>query len=118
MDKNLTVQEALTELLTEKKSLFNDSKTLVAALKEHAPAHSNKVALFRKALLETNIGEALMVADGLSRDARAKAETESVARLQEVHMTKKNALFVVQTLTEAMGWNREQTDDNPVQEPP
>ena len=115
MDKNLTVQEALTKLLAEKKSLLNDSKTLVAKLNEHvAPAHFNKIALFRKALLETNINEILMAADGLGQDARAKAETESVARLQEVHMTKKNALFVVQTLTEAMSRNREQTDDNPI----
>ena len=34
MNKNLTVQEALAELLAEKKNLLNDSNALMIALRE------------------------------------------------------------------------------------
>ena len=108
MNENLTVQEALAKLLAEKKSLLNDSKALMTALQEHvAPAYSMQLAFFRNALVEANIGEVLILSDGSNKDTRDRAKSESIARLEKNNMPKERAEFVVQTLTEAMGWHKE-----------
>ena len=108
MNENLTVQEALAKLLAEKKSLLNDSKALMTALQEHvAPAYSMQLAFFRNALVETNIGEVLILSDGSSKDTRDQVKAEVMARLEKNNMPKERAVFVVQTLTEAMGWHQE-----------
>ena len=108
MNENLTVQEALAKLLAEKKSLLNDSKALMIALQEHvAPTYSMQLAFFRNALVEANIGEVLILADGSSKDTRDRAKAEVMARLEKNNMPKERAVFVVQTLTEAMGWHQE-----------
>ena len=107
MDKNLTVEKALKELLAEKKFLLNDSKALVTILHKHvAPVHAMQLTLFRKALLDANIGEVLMVADGLDKNARSTAEAEAVARLKKINLPEESAMLVIQTLTETMGWNK------------
>lgn len=105
MDKNLTVQEALTKLLVEKKSLLNDGKALVTELRKYvAPMYTMQLALLSKALLDANIGEALMAADGLDWEDRVQVADRAVVRLQEVHMPEERALCVVQMLIDAMGW--------------
>ena len=105
MDKNLTVQEALTKLLAEKKFLLNDGNSLMTELRERvASEHSMQLAFFQNALLDANIGEVLMLADEAGEDARDKAKAEAMTRLQKNNMPKKRAESVVQTLTEAMGW--------------
>ena len=108
MNQNLTIQEALEKLLVEKKSLLTDSNALMTALQENvASVHAMQLAFFRNALVDVNIGEVLMLADELGKDARDRAETEAIVRLEKNNMPKERAVFVVQTLTEAMGWNRE-----------
>lgn len=108
MDKNLTVENALKELLAEKKFLLNDSRALVTTLQKHvAPVHAMQLTLFRKALLDANISEALMLADGLDKNARSQAEVEAVARLKEINLPEESAMLVVHTLTEAMDWHKE-----------
>ena len=108
MNKNLTVQAALEKLLAEKKSLLNDSNALMTALQEHvAPAYSMQLAFFHNALVDANIGEVLMLADGLGKDAHDRAETEAIALLKKNNMPEERSEFVVRTLTKAMGWSLE-----------
>ena len=53
MDKNLTVQEALTKLLAEKKFLLNDGNSLMTELRERVESeHSMQLAFFQNALLD------------------------------------------------------------------
>ena len=109
MNKNLTIQEALTALLAEKKYLLNDSKTLMSKLQDHvAPVHSMQLARFRRALVEFNIGEMLILADEADENTRDQAEANAIAHLTKHHMPPEKAASVVQTLAEALGWHRTQ----------
>ena len=108
MNKNLTVQEALAELLAEKKNLLNDSNALMIALRERvAPVHSMQLAFFHDALVDSNVGEVLILSDGSSKDTRDQAKAEALALLKKNNMPEERAEFVVRTLTEAMGWHQE-----------
>lgn len=103
MDKMQTVQEALDELLAENKSLLNNSKELVAALTARVMP-GLQLAFFRKALLDANIGEILLVADDKGEEARAIAASRAAKKLKAIHIQETRIVSIVQTLTAAMGW--------------
>ena len=97
----MTVQEALTELLSEDRFLLKNSAMLVKELKERV-APGLELTNFCIALSQTNIGESLLVADSLDNEARAKAEEEAVNRLKKINMREGFALQVVQTLAKVL----------------
>ena len=111
MDKNLTVQEALTKLLAEKKFLLNDGKTLMTELRKHvAPEHSMELAFFHDALVGANIGELLILADESGEDAHNQAKAKAIALLQKNNMPKEKAESVVEKLMTAMKSERTAED--------
>ena len=96
------VHDALIDILTENKSLINDSTSLMKTLEARTSAeHWRDLALFRKALLDVNVGEILAVADIASQENRDKAEIEILARLNNI-MQQKLAKSVAKTLIDAV----------------
>lgn len=107
MEGNLTVQEALTNLLAEKKSLLNNGKMLVEKLEECvAPKYFDELTEIRMALIETSIGERLLAVDELGKREKALAEFEAAIQLQKINLPNESDVNIVKTLTEAMGWNQ------------
>ena len=117
MDENLTVREALAKLLSEQKSILNDGRALTDALEKIvAPEHFMELARVRRALVEANIGECFMVADGSDRKARDRAALEATERLKKIHLPPESAKSVVEMFKDVMGWSALDEDSEPVYE--
>ena len=117
MDENLTVREALAKLLSEQKSILNDGRALTDALEKIvAPEHFMELARVRRALVEANIGECFMVADGSDRKARDRAALEATERLKKIHLPPERAKSVVEMFKDVMGWSALDEDSEPVYE--
>ena len=72
-----------------------------------APKYMIDLYTISIALFKGNIGEFLMTADNADKETREKRKSEAVLRLTTtpIHMQAQIAEFVVQTLTDSMGWN-------------
>ena len=117
MEGTLTIKAALEKILSENKNILNNAKDTVTALTKYvSPEYTFELDDFIMALLKGNIGEFLMTADKAAQETREKKKTDAVLRLTTtpVHMQPELAESVVQTLTDAMGWNNK-TESSPAQ---
>ena len=108
LNDKITVQKALEKILEEDKNILNDSQKIIEALnKSVSPEYTLELSPFIAALWQGNIGAFLMRADASNKDTREQAKVEAVEKLisTPVYLQRELAEEVVQTLTEAMGWN-------------
>ena len=108
LNGKLTIQDALEKILTENKNILNNAQATMASLTNLvAPKYMIDLYTISIALFKGNIGEFLMTADNADKETREKRKSEAVLRLTTtpIHMQAQIAEFVVQTLTDSMGWN-------------
>ena len=113
LDNELTLQEALKKLLSEKRTLLNNGRELSEKLKEYvSPEHAMELGLYRNVLTQTNIGERLMAVDKSDKEIHENAKSDAITLLKnKIYLPEDIALNVVNTLTEALGWNNKTSYD-------
>lgn len=103
MEKNLIVQEAISNLLKENNALLNNGQALMARLKEQVPPNfSLDLAFFSKALIDANIGELMVSLTGSNESEQQQIKDTAVARLKKINIPEGRALSVVETIMDAV----------------
>ena len=103
MEKNLVVQEAISNLLKGNNALLNNSQALMEGLKKQVPpSFSLDLAFFSKALIDANIGELMASLTDLNESEQQQVKDTAVTRLKKINIPEGRALSVVETIMDAV----------------
>ena len=103
MEKNLIVQEAISNLLKGNNALLNNGQALMEGLKKQVPpSFSLDLAFFSKALIDANIGELMASLTDLNESEQQQVKDTAVTRLKKINIPEGRALSVVETIMDAV----------------